>query len=255
MASPKQIFLLAGQSNMAGRGGVITKHKIKKWDGVIPPEMESHPEILRLTADMKWETAKEPLHADIDATKICGVGPGMAFSKAVKERLGEGGGVIGVVPCGVGGTAIAKWARGEELYENMVKRAKESVKCGGEGAEIKCLLWCQGESDTTSEHVAAAYRGNFEKLIQHVREDLGLPHLPVVQMVITSGDGKYVEHVREAQLGANIENLVRVDAQGLKLNPDNLHLTTESQVKLGHMMADAYITNFASPQPSSSPSA
>ncbi|CAN1276680.1 Probable carbohydrate esterase At4g34215 [Linum perenne] len=187
--------------------------------------MESHPEILRLTADMKWETAKEPLHADIDATKICGVGPGMAFSKAVKERLGEGGGVIGVVPCGVG------------------------------GAEIKCLLWCQGESDTTSEHVAAAYRGNFEKLIQHVREDLGLPHLPVVQMVITSGDGKYVEHVREAQLGANIENLVRVDAQGLKLNPDNLHLTTESQVKLGHMMADAYITNFASPQPSSSPSA
>ncbi|CAN1276681.1 Probable carbohydrate esterase At4g34215 [Linum perenne] len=116
----------------------------------------------------------------------------------------------------------------------MVKRAKESVKCGGEGAEIKCLLWCQGESDTTSEHVAAAYRGNFEKLIQH---------------------GKYVEHVREAQLGANIENLVRVDAQGLKLNPDNLHLTTESQVKLGHMMADAYITNFASPQPSSSPSA
>ncbi|CAN1276678.1 Probable carbohydrate esterase At4g34215 [Linum perenne] len=211
---------------MAGRGGVITKHKIKKWDGVIPPEMESHPEILRLTADMKWETAKEPLHADIDATKICGVGPGMAFSKAVKE-----------------------------LYENMVKRAKESVKCGGEGAEIKCLLWCQGESDTTSEHVAAAYRGNFEKLIQHVREDLGLPHLPVVQMVITSGDGKYVEHVREAQLGANIENLVRVDAQGLKLNPDNLHLTTESQVKLGHMMADAYITNFASPQPSSSPSA
>ncbi|CAN1216687.1 Probable carbohydrate esterase At4g34215 [Linum perenne] len=94
----------------------------------------------------------------------------MAFSKVVRERLGEGGGVIGVVPCGVGGTAIAKWARGEELYENMVKRAKESVKCGGEGAEIKCLLWCQGESDTTSEHVAAAYRGNFEKLIQHVRE-------------------------------------------------------------------------------------
>ncbi|CAN1276677.1 Probable carbohydrate esterase At4g34215 [Linum perenne] len=248
MASPKQIFLLAGQSNMAGRGGVITKHKIKKWDGVIPPEMESHPEILRLTADMKWETAKEPLHADIDATKICGVGPGMAFSKAVKERLGEGGGVIGVVPCGVGGTAIAKWARGEELYENMVKRAKESVKCGGEGAEIKCLLcllWYQGESDALTEHDAASYQGKMEELVRNVREDLGLPQLPVIQVALASGDDRYIEKVREAQLGMKMEKVVCVDAKGLKLQEDNLHLTTEAAVQLGIMLADAYLVNFA----------
>ncbi|KAL3638537.1 hypothetical protein CASFOL_017908 [Castilleja foliolosa] len=31
----KQIFIVSGQSNMAGRGGV-DKHK--RWDGVIPPE-------------------------------------------------------------------------------------------------------------------------------------------------------------------------------------------------------------------------
>ncbi|CAN1276676.1 Probable carbohydrate esterase At4g34215 [Linum perenne] len=250
MASPKQIFLLAGQSNMAGRGGVITKHKIKKWDGVIPPEMESHPEILRLTADMKWETAKEPLHADIDATKICGVGPGMAFSKAVKERLGEGvrnqigcgDGGIGLVPCAVGGTAIREWARGEKLYENMVRRSKESVRSG---AEIRCLLWYQGESDALTEHDAASYQGKMEELVRNVREDLGLPQLPVIQVALASGDDRYIEKVREAQLGMKMEKVVCVDAKGLKLQEDNLHLTTEAAVQLGIMLADAYLVNFA----------
>lgn len=42
-----------------------------------------------------------------------------------------------------------------------------------------------------------------------------------------------------------IENVVCVDAKGLQLKEDNLHLTTEAQVQLGHMLADAYLNNFA----------
>lgn len=36
---------------------------------------------------------------------------------------------------------------------------------------------------------------------------------------------------------------------GLQLNADNLHLTTESQVKLGQMLADAYFTHFGPQEP------
>ncbi|KAJ6310480.1 hypothetical protein OIU76_015246 [Salix suchowensis] len=145
----------------------------------------------------------------------------MSFANAVKDRIN---GAVGLVPCAVGGTAIKEWARGEELYENMVRRAKESVKDGG---EIKGLLWFQGESDTSTQIEANAYRGNMEKLIENVREDLGLPSLPIIQVAIASGlDDNYMEKVREAQLNINLPNVACVDAKGLDLkrgssSPDN----------------------------------
>jgi hypothetical protein len=53
--------------------------------------------------------------------------------------------------------------------------------------------------------------------------------------------------VRAAQLSINLPNVVTVDAKGLPLKEDNLHLTTEAQVKLGQMLAEAYIKNFLAP--------
>lgn len=245
----KQIFILSGQSNMAGRGGVIrdhSHHHHQHWDGVVPPESQPDPSILRLNAHPHWEPAREPLHADIDSKKVCGLGPGMSFANAVKERVGK----IGLVPCAVGGTAIKEWARGEHLYENMVKRARESVKDGG---EIKGLLWYQGESDTSTQHDADAYHENLVRLIENVRHDLALPSLPIIQVAICSGEEKYLEKVREVQLGMKVPNVVCVDAKGLELKDDHLHLTTKAQVQLGQMLADAYLKHFGSAEANSHP--
>lgn len=66
------------------------------------------------------------------------------------------------------------------------------------------------------------------------------------QVALASGL-KYTDKVREAQLGMKMENLVCVDAMGLELQEDNLHLTTHSQVILGQMLVDAYFTHFAPP--------
>ncbi|GFP92152.1 probable carbohydrate esterase at4g34215 [Phtheirospermum japonicum] len=219
---------------MAGRGGV-DRHK--RWDGVVQPESspDSH-SVFRLNAHLVWEVAREPLHHDIDTKKTCGVGPGMSFSNAVKERVG----VIGLVPCAVGGTAIKEWARGAHLYENMVRRAKTAVAHG----EIKAMLWYQGESDAMSQQAVDSYKENVETLIHNVRADLNLPSLPVIQVAIASGDERYVEKIREIQKEIDLPNVVTVDAKGLQLKEDNLHLTTEAQVQLGHMLADAYLTHF-----------
>lgn len=56
-----------------------------------------------------------------------------------------------------------------------------------------------------------------------------------------------IEKVREAQLGIDLPNVVCVDAKGLPLNDDNLHLSTEAQVLLGQKLADAYIKHFLVP--------
>ncbi|XP_048134902.1 probable carbohydrate esterase At4g34215 [Rhodamnia argentea] len=237
----EHIFILSGQSNMVGHGGFTRGHG---WDGVVPPESRPDPSVLRLSAALLWEEAREPLHRDIPTGKTRGVGPGMAFANALRERGGGAGrvGRVGLVPCAVGSTAIRKWARGGHLYESMVRRARESVKDGG---EIKALLWYQGESDTAAEHDAEAYRGNMEALIKNVRGDLGLPSLPVIQVAIASGNERYMDRVRRAQLEIELPNVVCVDAMGLPLNDDHLHLTTHAQVRLGHMLADAYLQHFA----------
>ncbi|KAL3843899.1 hypothetical protein ACJIZ3_001302 [Penstemon smallii] len=236
----KQLFILSGQSNMAGRGGV-DKHK--HWDGVVPlPCSPDIAKIYRLDAHLRWEVAREPLHHDIDTKKTCGVGPGLAFANAIKERVG----IIGLVPCAVGGTAIKEWARGKHLYENMVKRAKEAA-AQGDGGEIKALLWYQGESDTSSQHDVDCYKENMERLIHNVREDLGLPSLPVIQVAVASGDSKYIEKIRDIQKGIEVPNVVCVDAKGLQLKEDNLHLTTQAQVQLGQMLAQAYLAHFYGP--------
>ncbi|KAF5198528.1 putative carbohydrate esterase [Thalictrum thalictroides] len=197
---------------MAGRGGVTLTHP-KKWDKFLPPECQPDPKILRFNAKLHWEQAHEPLHADIDSKKTCGVGPGLAFANSIRSQDPYID-VVGLVPCAVGGTAIKEWERGCHLYENMVKRTKESIK---EGGEIKALLWYQGESDASSKHDAESYQANMERFIENVRSDLRLPSLPIIQVAITSGDGGYMEKIREVQLGMKVDNVVCVDAKGLEL--------------------------------------
>jgi len=106
------------------------------------------------------------------------VGPGMAFANWVLEKHPEFG-VIGLVPCAIGGTIISEWERGKELYSEMIKRAKASLRDGG---TIRALLWYQGETDTVNLHDAQLYQRRLHKFFSDVRDDLQFPLLPIVQV-------------------------------------------------------------------------
>ncbi|XP_059637570.1 probable carbohydrate esterase At4g34215 isoform X2 [Cornus florida] len=240
------IFILAGQSNMAGRGGVING----TWDGIVPTQCQPNPRILRLTAGLEWEAAHEPLHADIDV-KTCGVGPGMAFANAVltkEPRLGK----VGLVPCAVGGTKIDEWGRGGRLYNELVKRAGVALVGGG---SIRAILWYQGETDTVILQDAEVYKQKLKTFFSDLRSDLKSPSVPIFQVALASGQGPYTEIVREAQLrvSAELQNVKCVDAKGLPLEPDGLHLSMPAQVRLGEMLADAFLQSIPSPMQSHAP--
>ncbi|KAK8944749.1 putative carbohydrate esterase [Platanthera zijinensis] len=174
-APNSDIFILAGQSNMGGRGGVNGS----RWDHFIPRECRPSPSILRLSAGLRWEVAREPLHADIDAVKICGVGPGMPFAHAVLTDGAAARRPIGLVPCAVGGTKISEWAWGTHLYSNLVRRALVAADGGG---RLAAMLWYQGESDTVLEADARAYGGRMKRLVSDLRRDLQDPNLIVIQV-------------------------------------------------------------------------
>ena len=94
--SRMQIYLLMGQSNMAGRGEITEGYK-----------SEGNPRVFMLDKSRNWVAAKHPLHFD---KAIAGVGPGLAFALRMAAR--DTGIRIGLVPCAVGGSSIDSWVPG-----------------------------------------------------------------------------------------------------------------------------------------------
>lgn len=193
----KHIILLAGQSNMSGRGGVIND----TWDGIVPEESWPSRSIIRLTAGLTWKKAEEPLHRDIDVTKVCGIGPGLAFAKSLMHKDSSVS-QVALVPCAIGGTNISQWARGSQLYKQLVRRAVAAVQGGG---TIRAMLWYQGESDTETLADAELYKGRFENFIINLRQDLVFPVLPVIQ-VSNNSNGSSFDSVLASSVTKNYLN-------------------------------------------------
>ncbi|EMS62388.1 hypothetical protein TRIUR3_19410 [Triticum urartu] len=62
-----------------------------------------------------------------------------------------------------------------------------------------------------------------------------------VGIATAQNQGKWLDLVRKQQRAVRMPNLKYVDAMGLPLANDITHLTTQAQVRLGKMLADAYI--------------
>ncbi|KAK4730868.1 hypothetical protein R3W88_023856 [Solanum pinnatisectum] len=218
----KNIFILGGQSNMSGRGGVVNNI----FDGFIPPECQSNSSILRLTKGLTYEEAKEPIHQDNDFFAICGICPGMSFANFVLKNDPKIG-VIGLVPCDVGATNISQWSQGSIFYNQMLNRTWT-------------LLWYQGETETLNDD-AKLYKSRLYKFFTDVRDDLNTPSLPIIQVALASKFGPYTEEIRQAQLETQLQNVKTVDANGLKIGPDFVLLSTPSEVQLGQILANAFL--------------
>ncbi|KAJ8772870.1 hypothetical protein K2173_028047 [Erythroxylum novogranatense] len=229
----KDIFLLGGESNMVGQGGVFNG----KWDVYQPPEVRPNAKILRLNAMGKWEVAAEPLHAGIDIEGSWGVGPGIAFAHELLAT-GSGFGVIGFVPCARTNSRIVNWQRGKFFYKELTRRANESLQ---EGGTIRALLWYQGESDTIFQEDADGYKENTEKFFKDLHSDLNIPPLLIIQVAIASGKGNFTDRIRNDQLEIKLPPVKLIDAKGLPLGRDRQHLTTDAQVQLGQKLAHAFI--------------
>jgi hypothetical protein len=244
------VWLLLGQSNMAGRGGVTAR----TWDGVVPAACAPPPgaAVWCLRPDgSAWEAAREPLHAGVDAPgKPCGVGPGLAFAAALLRQPGRC--ALGLVPCAVGGSALCEWELPDgPLGARAVARALAALAapCAPAPARLGGLLWYQGETDAGSEQDAASWGERFVRLAGALRAALHAPELPFAVVAITTARSlptcAHVEQVRAAQLALPgvLPRCCVVDADGLALQPDGLHLTAAAAAELGLRLAAAWQTH------------
>nr|GMD80863.1 probable carbohydrate esterase At4g34215 [Ipomoea batatas] len=223
---------------------VTDNHNESVWNHVTPPECLPNPSILRFASNNSWVPAEEPLHADIDVTKakVCEVGPGIAFANHLLKR-DPAVGVIGLVPCAIGGTTLNEWLPAAKAYYNqMLVRTYGALRASNNGGQIRALLWYQGESEAKGKDYPSPFASNLEIFFNSLRHDFGLPALPIIQVALPSATyGSYVKDIRKFQLELKLPMLSTVDANGLQLQNDSVHLTSTAQVQLGIAMANAFL--------------
>lgn len=232
------LFLLAGQSNMAGRGVPDARA------GAAPSR------VLKWTRENCWAPAVDPLHWDKPGA---GVGPGKTFGEEVAST--DDTITIGLVPTACGGSSIRSWVPGgyhEQTasfpYDDCLSRARAA----GASGVFKAVLWHQGEGDASPEN-APSYRENLSALIQRFRGELGLPELPFLVGQIGRFPGapwnQWQEMVDAAHrhIAQTTPGVFFVSAEGLDSVGDDLHFNTESQRILGRRYAAAYLATDGSP--------
>ncbi len=227
-----QLFLLVGQSNMAGRGVVEAQDKV------------ADPRVLMLSKEGKWVPAMDPLHFDKPAA---GVGLGKTFGKLVADA--NPGVTIGLIPCAVGGSPIDSWQPGvfypptkSHPWDDTVKRVEIAMKAG----TIQGILWHQGESDSKPE-LAEAYAAKLHDLVKRLRELVKVPDAPF----IAGQMGKFAEAPWSAEkaivdkahqdLPNEVPRSAFVRAEGLLHKGDKVHFDSAAYRELGKRYAEAYL--------------
>ena len=118
------IFLLMGQSNMAGFG-LVKPGDDRPVPGVFVLGGECDKRSARPLTPIEWRLATHPLH---NVLSTDGFGLGLSFAEAYVQR--RSGVRVGLVPCAWGGTNIDGIGPGSPTWENAVARARVAKRAG-----------------------------------------------------------------------------------------------------------------------------
>ena len=222
------LYLLIGQSNMAGRGAVEESDR------------QAHPRVLMLDKQNAWQPAVDPLHFD---KPIAGVGLGSSFGRTMADADPKI--TVGLIPCAVGGTPLSRWQKDGDLYKQAVERAKAAMKHG----TLRGILWHQGESDADSETTARSYGERLAQMIKDLRTKLGGGQTPFVAGELgpflrrETKDGKPalwpIVNEQLAALPMRVEKTALVSAKDLKHKGDEVHFDAASLREFGKRYAAA----------------
>ncbi|QEG00617.1 Arylsulfatase [Stieleria maiorica] len=223
------LFLLAGQSNMAGRG-IVT-----------PADRVPDPRILMLDREGNWVPATDPLHFD---KSIAGVGLGRGFARRYAAEHPDV--TVGLVPCAVGGSPIAAWAPGgyhpqtkTHPYDDALARIQTAMASG----TFKGILWHQGESDC-KPGLAEAYKANLIDVFGRFRSHVG-ETTPIIIGGLAQRDApKWTEDRKRVdqahrEVAAELPACALVESTGLTLKSDNVHFDRQSLLEFGRRYAEA----------------
>ena len=222
------VFLLIGQSNMAGRGSLVSGD-----------ESVFDPNVFLLDAQDMVVPATNPLnqYSTIRKEVSQGIGPGFSFSKKIAAATGR---KVLLVVNARGGSTVYQWQPGNtsKYYEEAVRRTKRALRYG----KLKGILWHQGEDDRNR---ASTYMSSLKTLVDALREDLEAPDVPFVAGEIahwfegTSEFNNVISGIKDI-----IDNSDYVSSEGCTWLRDSSdpHFSREGQILLGERYAEKILS-------------
>jgi hypothetical protein len=227
------IFIMAGQSNMAGRGIVEAEDTV------------ADKRILSINKDGQLILAKEPLHF-YEPERI-GLDCGLSFAKTLITKIPDSVSVL-MIPTAIGGSSIRQWLgdsvfRNVKLFSNFV----EKVTIAKQNGVIKGILWHQGESDANEKNIPL-HKQRLHALFSKFRAVVGNSELPILmgELGSFSGNREGFNLINKSfhEYAAEDKNSGVILTGDLKDKGDQLHFNSEGQRTMGKRFAEAYLKMF-----------
>jgi hypothetical protein len=273
-AAATKVFLLGGQSNMAGLGGfpndtpqpgygadkplpapydaVQTDVNFWNYSGTLLTNPWNSNGINNPGVGTTWVSLQngfgwEPVE----------FGPEVSFGYRLHQLLPNDD--IYLVKLGVNGSDL-HWSwnpdgTGENynLFKSRVNAAIQNLTDSGKSPEIAGMIWMQGDTDAQNSATANAYEANLRNLITHVRNDFDSPDMRFVMGRITTfydtkptPGGNATVRAAQVSVGSTFLNTACFNTDDLQWAYD-AHYGTQGQIDLGIRFANAMVT----PEPSS----
>ena len=241
-----EVFLLAGQSNMDGRGKTADlTGELAKYAAPLP-SVGITLSTGGLRRPLVLSKGVEPLQPGFTGTTGGATtlpspqfGPELGFGHTLAAAWP--GQHLLLIKCTEGGTNLNRdWSPNEKqkLYSRFIEFVRSSqaaIAAQGDTLEIRGLLWHQGESDAGQP--VGAYKKSLTALINQVRADLALPKLPVLVGQVYN-NGKRDNIFADQKAVAEAVPLVwLVESSGLETFDKGTHFDAKSQIELGRRFA------------------
>ncbi|MCK5903020.1 MAG: sialate O-acetylesterase [Cocleimonas sp.] len=221
VAAKDRIYILAGQSNMMGKGKT---HYLSSNYRKTPANVKFY-----------YQGRSHKL------ARYAFFGPEVGFAHSIARAYPHDTHII--IKSVATGSSIKQWLPGSGLYKSTLRQ----VKLAGiaNSPKIEAILWMQGEKDARDKHSATQYEDNLRRFINGLRNHLKSPQSMFIMGEINPDDKAFsmTKLVQKAQ--KNIQhsspNTLLVSTDGLGKIFDHVHYNANGQLELGKRFARAYL--------------
>lgn len=226
----RHIFMLMGQSNMAGvadkqASDQNTDERLQIWGGCNQPAGQ-------------WNLANPPLN-DCPGEKgwnlSTAVGPGMWFAKTLADHLPSGAslGVVGTAESGESINTFIEGGSHHQMILNKIAAVKDEPNSRFSG-----IIFHQGESDNNSPD----WPGKVVQLYGEVKAAFGVEYdVPMILGELPAGGCCAVHNTRVHEAASMLPMGSYVTQDGTSVLDDGLHFDHASVVLMGQRYGDAMV--------------
>lgn len=245
------VFLLSGQSNMAGYDASVndlTADERKTVDNVK----------IYMDGDGDWGKKKnwQTLGPGFGASSR-NLGPELSMGRTLSDSMP--GTKIAFIKYSIGGTYLGKpegWlppssnnGNGGNLYKNLMNTIDQALKTFSNAFDTSKytprwagFVWFQGEFDAFQQNYANAYEKNLTNLIKDIRSKTGVDDLPVIiPMIDVQRQWTHNAIVRAADIAVKqkLKNADTLDTKGFPT--DGTHYRAAGYIKIGQLIAQRWL--------------